>query len=91
MNQLATAIAEGKTMVKQADITAMADARTQKPRSRRRVLASAKEEQDSQPEAAPAAVSEASETTPETPVAEVPAADVPEVPKTTETTETAAQ
>ncbi len=86
MNQLATAIAEGKTMVKQADITAMADARTQKPRSRRRVLASAKEEQDGQPEAAPAAVSEASATTPETPVAEVPAADVPEVPKTAETT-----
>ena len=82
MNQLATAIAEGKTMVKQADITAMADARTQKPRSRRRVLASAKD-QDAQPEAAPAAVSEPA---PTASVAEVPASDVPEVSETTETT-----
>ena len=90
MNQLATAIAEGKTMVKQADVTAMAGDRAQKPRSRRRVLASAKE-QDAQPEAAsetPAAVPEA---TPEAPVVEVPAADVPDVSKTTEATETAAQ
>ncbi|RKY10588.1 MAG: 30S ribosomal protein S2 [Planctomycetota bacterium] len=97
MDQLATAIADGKTMVKQADITAMADARTQKPRSRRRVLASAKE-QDGQPEVAPAAVSETPvaapveapaatpEVVPETPAAEVPAADVPDVSKTTETT-----
>ena len=93
MDQLATAIAEGKTMVKQADVSAMADARTQKPRSRRRVLASAKE-QDSQPEAvsetpvatpaeAPAATPEA---VPDTPVAEVPDADVPDVSKTAETT-----
>ncbi|RKY10983.1 MAG: 30S ribosomal protein S2 [Planctomycetota bacterium] len=97
MDQLATAIADGKTMVKQADITAMADARTQKPRSRRRVLASAKE-QDGQPEVAPAAVSETPvaapveapaatpEVVPETPAAEVSAADVPDVSKTTETT-----
>jgi small subunit ribosomal protein S2 len=102
MDQLATAIAEGKTMVKQADVTAMADARAQKPRSRRRVLASAKE-QGSQPEAAPAAVSETPvatpteapaatpEAVPDTPAAEVPAADVPDVSKTSETTETAAQ
>ncbi|OQY06861.1 MAG: 30S ribosomal protein S2 [Planctomycetales bacterium 4572_13] len=94
MNQMATAIAEGKTMVKQqADVSAMADARTQKPRTRRRVLASAKE-QDSQPEAvseapvampaeAPAATPEA---VPDTPVAEVPAADVSDVSKTAETT-----
>ncbi len=98
MDQLATAIAEGKTMVKQADVSAMADARTKKPRLRRRVLASAKE-QDSQPEVvsetpvvtpaeAPAATPEA---VPDTPVAEVPAADVSDVSKTAETTETAAQ
>ena len=100
MNQMATAIAEGKTMVKQqADVSAMADARTQKPRSRRRVLASAKEEQDSQPEAVsetpvatPAeAPAETPEAVPDTPVAEVPAADVPDVSKTAETTETEAQ
>ncbi len=98
MDQLATAIAEGKTMVKQADVSAMADARTKKPRLRRRVLASAKE-QDSQsevvsetpvvtPAEAPAATPEA---VPDTPVAEVPAADVSDVSKTAETTETAAQ
>ncbi len=87
MNQLATAIAEGKTMVKQqADVSAMADARSQKPRTRRRVLASAKE-QEAQPEAAPATP----DAVPESPVAEVPAADVPDVSKTSETTETAAQ
>ena len=94
MDQLATAIAEGKTIVKQADGAAMADARAQKPRSRRRVLASAKE-QDSQPEAAPAAGSETPVATPEAvpdaPVAEVPAADAPDVSKTAEATETAAQ
>ena len=87
MNLLATAIAEGKTMVKQqADVSAMADARSQKPRTRRRVLASAKE-QEAQPEAAPATP----DAVPESPVAEVPAADVPDVSKTSETTETAAQ
>jgi len=99
MDQLATAIAEGKTMVKQADVSAMADARTKKPRLRRRVLASAKE-QDSQPEVvsetpvvtpaeAPAATTP--EAVPDTPVAEVSAADVPDVSKTAKTTETAAQ
>lgn len=44
MNQLATAVAEGKTMVKQEDVTTMASARAQRTRSRRRVLASAQEE-----------------------------------------------
>ena len=94
MDQLATAISEGKTKVKQTDVTAMVDARTQKPRTRRRVLASAKE-QDSQPEAvSETPVVTPPETvpdTPEAPVAEVPAADVPDVSKTSETTETAAQ
>ena len=97
MDQLATAISEGKTKVKQTDVTAMVDARTQNPRTRRRVLASAKE-QDSQPEAVSetpvVTPPEAVPDTPEAPVAEVPAADVPDVPdvpKTSETTETAAQ
>jgi len=45
MDQLATAIAEGKTMVRQEDVTTMSSARTQRVRSsRRRVLASAQEE-----------------------------------------------
>jgi len=91
MDQLATAIAEGKTRVRQEDVTAMAGARAQKPRSRRRVLASATE-QDSQPDAA-------TEVESETPIAEVatpaaePAADVSasEVPETPKTAETATQ
>ncbi len=87
MDQLATAIAEGKTQVRREDGAAMVGARTQKPRSRRRVLASAKE-QDSQPEATPAATPEA---VPEAPAAEIQAADVPDMPETAEITETAAQ
>ena len=94
MDQMATAIAEGKTQVKQEDITTLAGARAKKPRSRRRVLASAAD-QDSQPEAAPAA---AVEVVP-TPAAEVaepaeaPAVDVPvsEVPDESKTAETTAQ
>lgn len=46
MDQLATAIAEGKTMVRQEDVTTMGVTRTQRARtSRRRVLASAQEEE----------------------------------------------
>ena len=84
MDQLATSIAEGKTMVRQADGAAMAGDRPQKQRSRRRVLASAKE-QDSQPEpdAAPAV---APEVVTETPVVEAQASDVPDVSETAETT-----
>ena len=79
MDQLATAIAEGKTMVRQEDVTAMAGARAQKPRSRRRVLASATE-QDDQPEATSEDVSE----TPAT--EEITGSDVSDVSKTAETT-----
>jgi small subunit ribosomal protein S2 len=43
MNQLATAIAEGKTMVKQEDVTSMTGVRAARTRSRRRVLASAQD------------------------------------------------
>lgn len=83
MNQLATAIAKGKTMARQEEVTPMGGARPDKPRStRRRVLASATE-QDSQPDPAPAAV-------PETPVSEVvPAPEAPKVPETAEGTEVA--
>ena len=46
MDQLATAVAEGKTMVRQEDVTTMGPARVQRARtSRRRVLASAQEEE----------------------------------------------
>lgn len=46
MNQLATAIAEGKTMVRQEDVTAPGAVRAQRARtSRRRVLASAQDEE----------------------------------------------
>jgi small subunit ribosomal protein S2 len=74
MDQLATAIAEGKTMVKQEDVTTMAGARAQRARSsRRRVLASAQEEpQNEEPSPAPA----------EAP--EIPAPEASEVPETTE-------
>ena len=74
MDQLATAIAEGKTMVKQEDVTTMAGARAQRARSsRRRVLASAQEEpQNEEPSSAPA----------EAP--EIPAPEASEVPETTE-------
>ena len=97
MDQMATAIAEGKTQVKQEDITTLAGARAQKPRSRRRVLASASD-QDGQPEAAPAAavevvptpaaeVAEPAVAEPaEAPVEDVPVSEVPDESKTAETT-----
>jgi small subunit ribosomal protein S2 len=91
MDQMATAIAEGKTQVKQEDITTLAGARAQKPRSRRRVLASATD-QDGQPEAAPAAAAEVVPTpaevaeTAEAPVVDVPVSEVPDESKTAETT-----
>ena len=44
MNQMASAIVEGKTQVKKDDVSTMAGARAQKTRSRRRVLASASED-----------------------------------------------
>ena len=91
MDQMATSISEGKTQVRQEDITAMADARAQKPRSRRRVLASATE-QDGQPDAATEVVPEVPATEVAAPV-EAPAVDVPvsEVPDETKTEETTAQ
>jgi hypothetical protein len=92
MDQMATAIAEGKTQVKQEDITTLAGARAQKPRSRRRVLASATD-QDGQPEAAPAAAAEVVPTPAaevaepaEAPVVDVPVSEVPDESKTAETT-----
>lgn len=85
MDQMATSISEGKTQVKKEDITAMAGARGQKPRSsRRRVLATAAD-----PESPPeAATTEAAPETPEpeaAPAAE-PAADAADASKTAETT-----
>jgi small subunit ribosomal protein S2 len=57
MDQLATAVAEGKIMVRQEDVTTMGPARAQRARtSRRRVLASAQEE-ESQEEESPTEVS----------------------------------
>jgi small subunit ribosomal protein S2 len=44
MHELATAVATGKTMSRQEDVTTMASGRTQRSRSRRRVLASAQDE-----------------------------------------------
>jgi small subunit ribosomal protein S2 len=92
MDQMATAIAEGKTQVKQEDITTLAGARAQKPRSRRRVLASATD-QDGQPEAAPAVAAEVVPTPAvevaepaEAPVVDVPVSEVPDKSKTAETT-----
>ena len=85
MDQMATSISEGKTQVKKEDITAMAGARGQKPRSsRRRVLATAAD-----PESAPKAAT--TEAAPETPAPEAapaaePAADVADASKTAETT-----
>lgn len=52
MDQLATAVAEGKTMVRQEDVTAMGPARAGRTRSRRRVLASASEDEQPQGEQA---------------------------------------
>ena len=88
MDQMATSISEGKTQVKTEDITAMAGARGQKPRSsRRRVLATAAD-----PEREPEAATEAA---PETPAPEAapaaeplaePAAEVADASKTAETT-----
>lgn len=62
MDQLATAISEGKTMVKREEITPAAAARAQNPRPRRRVLASATEEQTQPTPEAPA--TETAEATP---------------------------
>jgi len=45
MDQLAQAVAEGKTMVREEDVTAMAAGRPTRTRSRRRVLASAQDEE----------------------------------------------
>ena len=89
MDQMATAIAEGKTQVKQEDITTLAGARAKKPRSRRRVLASAAD-QDGQPEAAAAEVvptpaAEVAEPA-EAPVEDAPVSEVSEESKTAETT-----
>lgn len=44
LDQLAAAVAEGKTMVREEDVTAMAGQRPARTRSRRRVLASAQDE-----------------------------------------------
>lgn len=60
LDQLAGAVAEGKTMVREEDVTAMAASRPSRTRSRRRVLASAQEEEGQaaaqvSEEAAPAA------------------------------------
>jgi ribosomal protein S2 len=44
LDQLAGAVAEGKTMVREEDVTAMAAQRPSRTRSRRRVLASAQDE-----------------------------------------------
>ena len=82
MNQLAVAIAEGKTMVRQEEVTPAAAARATKTRSRRRVLASAQESDDESAETA---------AVPETPVAspEVPAAPETDTPVATDASETA--
>lgn len=85
MDQMATSISEGKTQVKKEDITAMAGARGQKPRSsRRRVLATAADPESP----TQAATTEAAPETPEpeaAPAAE-PAADAADASKTAETT-----
>ncbi|MCI0500065.1 MAG: 30S ribosomal protein S2 [Planctomycetales bacterium] len=46
MDQMASAVAEGKTIVKQEEVTTAAGARTARTRSRRRVLAAAQESQE---------------------------------------------
>ncbi|MHC4855204.1 MAG: 30S ribosomal protein S2 [Planctomycetota bacterium] len=84
MDQLATAIAEGKTMVRQEDVTTMGATRTQRARtSRRRVLASAQDEepQDDKPAAAEVAAPEVS----------APEVSVPEASEVTETSEASTQ
>ncbi|MHC5084863.1 MAG: hypothetical protein ACYSOV_04595, partial [Planctomycetota bacterium] len=80
------------TQVKQEDITTLAGARAQKPRSRRRVLASATD-QDGQPEAAPAEAAEVVATPAaevaepaEAPVVDAPVSEVSDESKTAETT-----
>lgn len=79
LNQLATAIAEGKTIVKQEDVTTMTSGpRAQRARSRRRVLASAQDQpQEDQPPQ------------PQTP--EQPESPAPESAEVTEAAETSAQ
>ncbi|MCE5187035.1 MAG: 30S ribosomal protein S2 [Planctomycetaceae bacterium] len=65
LDQLAAAVAEGKTMIREEDVTAQAAARPTRTRSRRRVLASAKDSE--QPaEGAPAAAESESKETAET-------------------------
>jgi small subunit ribosomal protein S2 len=79
MDQLATAIAEGKTMVRQEDVTTMGATRTQRARtSRRRVLASAQEEE---PQNEEPSVKVSIPVAPEAPIA-------PETPDASEVTET---
>ena len=52
MNELAAAVAQGKTMARQEDVTTIASSRAQRARSRRRVLASAQDEpQQDEPQA----------------------------------------
>lgn len=83
LNQLATAAAEGKTIVRQDDVTTMASGpRAQRSRSRRRVLASAQEqsEQDLPQQPEEPETSAAPETTNE-----------PEVSNVSETAETSTQ
>jgi len=76
LNQMAVAVAEGKTMVRQEDVTTIGTGpRAQRTRSRRRVLASAQDEsqepdqpqpkpqEESEPTAAPETASESEEST----------------------------
>ena len=82
MHQLAEAVAEGKTMARQEDVTTMASGRAQRSRSRRRVLASAQEEtQDNE------TVEQASDSSTE----EQPEPSVQEDSKVTEAAETSTQ
>jgi len=67
LHQLAEAIAEGKTMVRQEDVTTMASGRAQRSRSRRRVLASAQDAQDESQQAEAAPEQEPSDSPSETP------------------------
>ncbi len=71
LDQLAQAVAEGKTMIRAEDVTSAAAAqRTERPRSRRRVLASA-QDGDSEPAAAePAAAEQPQPETTEQPASE---------------------
>ncbi|HPO68851.1 MAG TPA: 30S ribosomal protein S2 [Anaerohalosphaeraceae bacterium] len=61
LDQMASAVAEGKTMVKQEDVTAAAGARAARTRSRRRVLAAAQETQEQTEEKSSTEVSQPAE------------------------------